>query len=83
MDDKRLDRIEDKIDKIVEHTAYMDVTLAKQHVSLDEHIKRTTQIEAELLPIKAHVNKVKGAIALLTFLAGITALIEAIRMLIK
>ena len=45
----QLDRIEIRLDSI-------DVTLVKNTISLDEHIKRTNLLEEELKPVKAHVN---------------------------
>jgi len=58
VDDKRADRLEEKIDIVVEKIANIDVTLAKQSVLLDEHIRRTNLLEDTLEPIKNHVNKV-------------------------
>jgi hypothetical protein len=75
-DDKRLERIEVKIDDISDHLGSIDVTLGAQHVSLKEHIRRTALIESELLPIKKHVNMIQGAIALITVLATIAGLVK-------
>lgn len=83
MSDDRLIRIEDKIDKITEHVGNIDVTMAKNTVILDEHIKRTAQIEDALIPIKAHVDKVKGAVALISLLAGMAAIFEIIKLFVK
>ncbi len=47
---ERLSRIEGKIDKILEHQASMDVTLAKQNVEIAHHIRRTDQIEELIKP---------------------------------
>jgi hypothetical protein len=74
MSDDRLDRIESKIDKIVEHIGSVDVTLAKQEVSLAEHIRRTALIEDKLKPVESHVHMVNGAfklVGLLSTVAGI------------
>ncbi len=76
MDSKSLDRIEDKIDTVVERLSSIDITLAKQHVSLDEHIKRTAMLENALEPIKKHVNMVQGALKFITALAAIAAIVE-------
>lgn len=75
-DDKRLERIEEKLDKVVEHIGSIDITLATQHVSLAEHIKRTAMLEEQIIPINKHVNMVKGAIALLTILATIAGIVS-------
>lgn len=80
MDDKRLERIEAKVDDISEHLGSIDSTLAAQHVSLREHIRRTALLESELKPIKSHVDRVSGAIKMLGLVGTILAIIEAIRM---
>lgn len=81
-DDKRLERIEGKIDGIGDHLGSIDVTLAAQHVSLKEHIRRTAILESELKPIKRHVDMVHGALkflALFAMILGIAAAIKALR----
>jgi hypothetical protein len=64
MDTKRLERIEEKLDKVGDRLANIDVTLAGQHVTLYEHIKRTAIIERELLPIKGHVTMLNALVKL-------------------
>jgi hypothetical protein len=78
-DDKRLARIEMKLDDTNDHLSAIDGTLREQHVSLKEHMRRTALIEQELQPIKKHVNMVQGVIAFLTILATIAAIITAFR----
>jgi archaellum component FlaC len=73
MDDKRLERIESKLDATNSHLSSIDVTLASQHESLKYHIKRTELLEAELKPIKKHVDMVAGAFKLI----GLTAALGA------
>jgi septal ring factor EnvC (AmiA/AmiB activator) len=62
---KRVDRIEAKVDKIDERLDSIDKTLAAQHVSLKEHIRRTELLEADVAPIKTHVSKIEGALKLI------------------
>lgn len=69
-------RIEDKLDSIVEKIASIDVTLAKQSVILDEHIKRSNLLEAKMEPIEKHVAIVH---AILKGLGVLTALAGAIK----
>jgi hypothetical protein len=69
MSDDKLTRIEMKIDKIQEHIVGIDITLAKQHVSLDEHVRRTNLLEEQLRPVEQHVTMVSGVIKLLGALA--------------
>lgn len=67
-------RLEHKIDVIAEKIGSIDVTLAKQHVSLAEHIKRTAILEKEIKPIQKHVAMVNGALKLI----GIVAILAEI-----
>ena len=62
--DKRLDKI--------------DVTLASQHVILDEHIKRTELLEQKMEHVDRHVNMVNGALKLIGFVGIVVALIEGL-----
>jgi len=75
-DDKRLERIETKVDKISDHLGSIDVTLSAQHESLKDHIRRTEVLEATILPIKKHVDMVKGAMALITLLGVLLGILE-------
>lgn len=83
MDDKRLERIEKKVDDLSDHLSSIDITLAAQHVSLREHIKRTALLEKEMAPVKKHVNMVHGAIRLIMLTASIVAVIESIKVFVK
>lgn len=81
-DDKRLDRIEIKVDKVLEHQSEINVTLAAQHVSLKEHIRRTNILETELKPIKQHVQMIHGAFKLLGIIVASVGVAEALIALI-
>ncbi len=81
MDNKRLERIENKIDDVSDHLGSIDVTLAGQHISLKEHIKRTTMLEKELAPIKKHVYMVQGALALITASGAIIGILKYLKVL--
>ena len=78
-DDKRLERIEDKIDGLSTHLSSIDSTLAGQHVQLADHIRRTAILEEQIAPIKTHVDMVKGGLKLLGILAVIAAIAEGIK----
>lgn len=80
-DDKRLERVEDKVDQIATDISAINVTLSSQHTSLKEHIRRTNLLEAELKPIKTRQDMLLGALKLLASAGAIVALIEAIRLL--
>lgn len=83
MDDKRLSRIEMKIDDALEHLSSIDVTLAEQHMSLKEHMRRTALLEAEILPIRKHVDMMTGAIKMIGVIATVLGIVEAIIMFRK
>lgn len=83
MSDDRLERIESKLDKVVEHISSIDSTLAAQHVSLDDHIRRTELLEKDVAPLKAHDNMRAGAFKLTGLVLGLCAAIEGIVMLLE
>ena len=64
-DSNRIYKILEKMDSRLDN---VDITLAKQQVSLDEHIRRTELLETKVEPIQKHVNMVDGA---LKFIGGI------------
>lgn len=76
MDDKRLERIEVKLDDISDHLSSIDVTLGKQHISLKEHIRRTELLEKDVAPIKKHVSRVEGAAKLIALLSALAIILE-------
>jgi archaellum component FlaC len=64
---ERLDRIENKVDSTNQHCSTIDVTLGKQAVEIEHHIRRTDALEArveqvanDLRPINNHIVVVKG-----------------------
>ena len=63
-------RLENKVDKILEHVGAIDVTLGMQQVSLDEHIRRTALLESEMKPVKKHIHMMQGAIKLIAALGA-------------
>jgi hypothetical protein len=76
-------RIEEKLDKIVDKIGRIDVTLAAQYVSLEEHIKRTKMLEDRVKPIEDHVVML-GAMtriigAAVTIIGVIAAIVEIIK----
>jgi hypothetical protein len=78
MSEERFDRIETKVDVIVDKISNIEVTLAKQHESLAHHIKRTDLLEQQVEPIRVHVAKITGARELLKILSMIVALVGGI-----
>ena len=51
MNDDRLSRIEAKVDSVVDRLGSIDKTLAAQHVSLKQHMRRSDALEAQVKPI--------------------------------
>lgn len=78
MDDQRLDRIEGKLDKISTRMGNIDVTLAAQHVSLKEHMRRSDLLEAKLQPIERQKYMIDGMLKLVGMLAVIVGIAEGI-----
>ena len=83
MDDHRL---EDKLDLISDRIQSIDVTLAKQHVILDEHIRRTGLLEKRVEPVEKNMVMFQGflkflgmPIGLLTTIAAITEILSYLR----
>jgi hypothetical protein len=66
----------DKIDKIHESIKNIEITLAKQHISLEEHMRRTELLEEHIKPIQKHVIAVQGVIAFLLGCAALAGLIK-------
>lgn len=79
MDDKRLDRIENKLDKIADAQSEMNSTLASQHVSLEDHIRRTNILESEIKPLKKRVNMVDGVLRFLGVIAILAGIYQAVK----
>ena len=81
MDDikKQLTKISEKLETIDGRINTIDVTLAKQHVSLDEHIRRTEILESKLEPIDTHVKMVNGALKLIGGLALLASIYRYIK----
>lgn len=67
--DSKLQKIEDKVDKLLEQQHQTNVHLAKYNSELEFHVARTTQLEDELVPISRHVQQMRGAGKLLALMA--------------
>ena len=79
----RLPRIEEKLDKVIEHISSIDSTLSAQHISLRDHIRRTELLEEKITPIEKSYERSNGVIKLFLFLAAIGAGIEGYFILLK
>lgn len=90
----RLDRIDDHIGKIASHSANVDVTLAKQSVLLEEHIRRTRLLEERveqeaqdvtetMAPIKRHVEGLQFLMRAVGVVTSIAALVAGVLKLLS
>jgi len=82
-DDKRIERIELKVDGLSDKLSETNIILAKQHESLRLHMKRSDMLEESMKPLQRHVSMVDGALKLVGLLAALTAILEAIHLLLK
>lgn len=76
MSDSKLDKIESKVDVIVERIHAIDKTLERNTASLELHIKRTDLLEQKLKPVEDHVAAINGFMKFIGFIgivAGIVA----------
>lgn len=77
----QLDRIENKLDLISDRLNNVDVTLASQHVSLADHIRRTELLEIAVAPLTKESHMIHGvlkAVGILSLLGGIGSGIAAL-----
>jgi hypothetical protein len=76
------ERMEKKIDTILEKVHNIDLTLTSQHASLVHHIKRTDLLEAKVEPLEKHVTIVNGifkaAIAASAIAASVLGVLKVI-----
>lgn len=77
MSDERLQRIEHKMDQVVEKIGNIDMTLAAQHVSLREHMRRSVALEKQVEPLRLHVAMVNGVIKFLGLIAVMATILAA------
>ena len=75
MDDK-LERIENKLDRVVDQIGEINETTAKQQVSLEYHIKRTDLLEKKLEPVEEHVNLVSSLFKIIAGIAVLAGIVE-------
>lgn len=76
MDQKRLERIEVKLDDVSDHLGSIDVTLKAQHITLKEHIRRTEVLEKEIGPIRKHVHTVQAIVLFLMSSAAVIGIVK-------
>lgn len=80
MQEDKFEKIDIKLDKMCEHLASIDITIARQQVSLDEHISRTELLEKRLDPVEKNYLYMKGS---LKFIATMSLICTFILILMK
>lgn len=80
MEDRRDNRLNDKIDEIIDKLASINVSIAKMEVDVAHHIKRTDLLEEQVEPMKKHADELAGVIKFLKISGVIVGIIEAVRM---
>lgn len=78
-DIKQLDRLEKKMDDQNEHLSSIDLTLERQNITLEEHVRRTNLLESKVAPVVKWMYMTQGAAALIGLLATIGAIIAVFR----
>jgi hypothetical protein len=83
-------KIIEKLDTQSEDISIIKVDIAKNTVSLDEHIKRTNLLEEnmqgireEMKPVQRHVDAVNTILKLIGFLAVIVGAITGLARIVK
>lgn len=83
MDDWKQDRRDygPVLAKIDDRLSKIDVTLAAQHESLRDHIRRTELLEEQIKPVNEHVHELKGIIKFFKFIGVLAVIAEAARII--
>jgi len=74
------ERIEKKVDKIGEDIGEIKVTLAAQHESLKDHMRRTEILEGKVIPLEKHDAMAIGVIKFLGLGGAMAAIVKVILM---
>lgn len=80
----------DKLDRLDERLDAINVTLAKQEVSLSEHIRRTalaekniSRLDGSIRKINVHVHRVQGVFKFLLGLGGMSGFLGGLWLIAK
>ena len=72
-----------KTDKIFDRLNSIDKTLAGQHETLKEHIRRTEILEHRVEPLERSSNMLEGAMKFIALTGILATMAEAIHMFFK
>jgi ribosome-associated translation inhibitor RaiA len=81
--DSKLDKIDAKVDKLDARIDRIDITLVSQHLTLEEHTKRSTALEAQIRPIQKWQDTADGALKLIGFIAAVCGIVECLLFLFR
>ncbi len=79
MEDRRDNRVLDKVDSILKQMGEINVSLAEIKVDVAHHIKRTEILEQQIVPMREHTSELKGVIKFLKLAGIVIGIIEASR----
>jgi tetrahydromethanopterin S-methyltransferase subunit G len=75
--EKRLDKIEEKLDKVLEEVSSINVTMARNTADLEYHIKRTDLLEDQFKPIHTAYNRAEGIFKAIGVIGTVVGLVFA------
>lgn len=81
--DGRLNKIEEKLEVVVEKIHAIDKTMERNTASLEEHVKRTNLLEEKLTPVEDHVKAVNAVLKFIGALSILAGLFLTIRQLFQ
>lgn len=70
--------VDQKLDKIVDTLGQQAVTLERLTVTVEDHVRRTNILEADIVPIKKHVWMVNGALKFIGVIGILVAIAEGL-----
>lgn len=79
----KLDQISEDVSEIKDRMSSIDKTLVKQQVILDEHIRRTSNLEERVEPLETHKKHFDGVMRFIGGLSVILGLIASVLKILK
>ena len=73
--------IDKKLDDIAKDISGINVTLAKQSVLLDDHVKRSKQLEDRVEPLEKQHHEIVGSVKFLKIIGVVASILEAIHLI--
>lgn len=74
----KIDRLIDKVDNIESTLVKQEVNLARLTVSVEEHVKRSNNLEEALKPVQRHVVLFEGALKFIGLLGILASIVEVV-----